>query len=182
MFSKSHSDGKPAAARVASASASQDAQGSLLPAEERKHRADYSHALMQAFGAIVAVLMRSKAHRQMSLADIEGIVGPAVVRNQYLLAELPDTQSGLVSPVGVVLWARVSPKIDERIVRDLEHPVKLAPAEWDSGEIVWIVDAIGTPPAINKLMKQLKETSWKGRAVKMRVRDKDNAAIVREIA
>lgn len=157
------------------------AQSSLSP-EQRKRRADYSHVVMQAFGAAVAVFMRSKTHRQMRLADIEGIVSPAVSCGQFLLAETTHKQNGLVTPIGVVLWARVSPEIDARIARDLEQPLKLAPSEWSSGDIVWIVEAVGAPPAINKLVQELKETSWKGKTVKMRARDKDNKVAVREIA
>ncbi len=55
-------------------------------------------------------------------------------------------------------------------------------AEWSSGDIVWIVEAVGTPAAVNKILKKLKGTTWKGKTVKTRTRNKEKRITVRELA
>ena len=117
----------------------------------------------------------------MRLADVENILNPALSRGQFSLAEATYKQSGLIAPIGVVLWARVSSEVDERITRDLERPLRLTPEEWSSGDIIWIVEAVGTPAEVNKLVKKLKGTTWKGKTVKTRTRDKEKRIAVREI-
>ena len=147
MFFKSKTPSEQQPARDAS---SQDAQRgaahSSLPLEERKRRADYSHVVMQAFGAIVAVFMRSKPHSQMRLADIERIVAPAVTRGQFSLAEISHEQSGLsISRPDrrCALGPGFTGNRRADFLRDLEQPLNLAPREWNSGDVVWIMEAIG---------------------------------------
>lgn len=148
-------------------SVSQAPAGALSP-EEIKRRANYSHNVMQAFGAIIAVYMRSKAHREQRLVDIENIVGPAVTTGQYSLAEATHKQNGLVTPVAVVLWASVSAAIDARISTEPEKPFSLASDEWKSGDRIWLVEAIGNQQVIGTMLQRLQATHWKGRTVKIR--------------
>ena len=133
-----------------------------------KRRADYSRGLMQAFGSIMAVYLRSKAHPDTKLSDIEVIVGPAISTGQFLLAEATRAQNGLVTPIAAILWACVSPAIDKRIAADPSQPMALTAAEWKSGDIIWIVDAIGDQTTIGAMIKNLQDATWKGRTVRMR--------------
>lgn len=139
-----------------------------LSREEQQRRADYSHGVMQAFGSIVAVYMRSKVHRALRLADIEMFVGPAVTTGQFSLAEATHKQNGLVTPVAVVLWASVSDAVDARISAAPQQPLSLVAADWKSGDTIWIVEAIGDQKMIGTMLQRLQATQWKGRTVKMR--------------
>jgi len=160
---------KAAAAKSAAPTGNATAPGGApLSAEEMKRRANYSHGLVQAFGAIVAIYMKSKFHREMRLAEIENIVAPAVMTGQFSLAEATHKQHGLVTPVAVVLWANVSDQIDARISGQPELPMNLAPPDWKSGKTVWIVEAIGDQKVVGAMLGRLQETTWKGRTVKMR--------------
>jgi hemolysin-activating ACP:hemolysin acyltransferase len=51
--------------------------------------------------------------------------------------------------------------------------VDIKPSEWASGDIVWIIAAAGDPRAVPKLLKQMNETDFKGRRVRLRVRGAD---------
>lgn len=125
-----------------------------------------------AFGEIVTLLMRSPADKHHSLADLEWLVVPAVARGQYALAEAQSKETGAVSPVGAVLWAFVSEEVEKRL-SDLSAPLRLKPNEWRSGDIPWIVQAIGDRRVLAGLIQQLTKTAFKDRQPKMRARGPD---------
>ncbi len=148
-----------------------------LSEEQRKRRADYSHNLMRAFGSVMAIYARSPVHREMRLCDIETLVIPALTTGQFSLAEAAHKQNGLVTPVSVVLWASVSGAIDERITAAPEQPLAFGAADWKSGDIIWIVEAVGDQKAIGETMSRLQTNAWKGRTVKMRTQGEDGGIV-----
>ena len=119
-------------------------------------------------GQIVTILMRSPQHKERPLADLEWLVLPAILSGQSRVAQAQ--QSGIAVPVGVALWASVSTPVDQRL-SDLSAPWRLQPDEWRSGDIPWLVELVADPPTQQALLKHLGETVFKGRGVKMRVRD-----------
>jgi cytolysin-activating lysine-acyltransferase len=119
-------------------------------------------------GQIVAILMRSAQHKQRPLADLEWLVLPAVLSGQCRVAQAQ--QSGIAVPVGVALWASVSADVDQRL-SDLSAPWRLQPDEWRSGDIPWIVELVADTSTQQALLKHLGETVFKGRRIRMRVRD-----------
>lgn len=129
----------------------------------------YSRGLIQAFGAVVAVCCRSKSHRSKTLAQIEELVTPAVLSGQFSLAEATHKENGLATPVAVVLWASVSDKVDQRL--SANTPAKLQASDWKSGDIVWIVDAVGEKRMLEAMVRRLREKAWKGRLVKVQARN-----------
>lgn len=174
-------EARPDARPVGSVPGGEAPQPGSLPPEEAQRRADYSHRVMQAFGAIVAVYMRSKSHREMRLADIESVVGPAVTTGQFSLAEATHKKNGLVSPVAIVLWASVSDAINRELSANPAQPPKLAVADWKSGDHIWIIEAIGEQRMLGAMLKQLQASAWKDRSVKMRAREDDGRVAVRSL-
>jgi hemolysin-activating ACP:hemolysin acyltransferase len=124
-------------------------------------------------GQIVTILMRSPQHRERPLADLEWLVLPAILSGQFRVAQAQ--QSGTAVPVGVALWASVSTPVDQRL-SDLSVPWRLQPDEWRSGDIPWLVELVADPVTQQALLKHLGETVFKGRGIKMRVRDADGKA------
>ena len=59
---------------------------------------------------------------------------------------------------------------DARLSRDLAAPVRVRPDEWRSGDIYWLIEAVGEARAVSALLKQLSESAFKGHEVKMRAR------------
>jgi hemolysin-activating ACP:hemolysin acyltransferase len=154
----------------------------VLPPEELKIRAGQAKMKAAAFGGIVAVLMRAAPYRNTTLAELEGLVVPAVLSGQFSLAEVQSQHNGLMAAVGVVLWARVSPEVDLRLTTNLNTPIKLAPHEWTSGDILWVVDAVGDQRVIGPMLQGLVQSAWQGKSVKIRARDKDGQVRVGTIA
>lgn len=145
--------------------------------EEIKRRATKSKQLRAAFGEIVGLLMRTSQFKSMALSSLEAQVVPAITTGQFMIAEAQAKKSGFITPVAVVLWASVSEEIDRRLSDNRGEPVKLAPKDWKSGEIPWLILAAGDQRLIKSMMQRIEETVLKGRPLKSKVADKKDTAI-----
>jgi len=149
----------------------------LSPAEMQKAR-EFSSRLLMRFGEIVSVLMRAPQFRDLPIRHLQELVVPPLMSGQFLVAEAQSKTQGFVSPVAAALWARVSNEVDQRLSQDLDKPLQLSAADWQSGEIGWVVALAGNLQALAPLLKQLQETTFKGRPVKMRARGKDGKTVI----
>jgi len=134
-----------------------------------------------AFAQIVSVLMRSPHYRHYTLGDLEWLVVPALTTGQWRVVGAQSNQNGVSFPVAVALWARVSAEVDKKLSENLHVPIRLRPDEWQSGDILWLVDAVGDPRVVPQLLKQLLETSFKGRDAKVRAAGEDGKITVRRL-
>lgn len=155
-----------------------------------------SKMVSASFGEMVTLLMRSPHYKHYSLADLEWLVIPALLNNQFLVVEaqlkknpnLGEEGEGKVPlahqriPVAVALWARVSKDVDEKISKKIDVPIKLRPDEWNSGEINWLVDIVGEPKILEGLYNKLRDDVFKGEVFKVRASDKDGNIIIKEIS
>jgi len=142
----------------------------------------------QTFAQIVAVLMRDANFRQMRLADLEWLVLPPVMAGQFRLAQAPSPhgrvkgqEGGVLVPVAVALWARVSAVIDKGLSENLDKAMRLKPGDWASGDNIWLMAVAGDQRAVPKFLEQLAETEFKGQRVKMRLRGPDNTVVVKTL-
>ncbi len=170
-------DARPSAAASVDKPKLTDAstEPSALTEEERQKAAATSKNVLAAFGEIASMLMRSPAHKHHSLADLEWLVAPAVTTGQFSVAGAQSKTSGFVTPVGAVMWASVSPEVDKRLSESLKEPFRLQPAEWKSGDILWLIDVVGDPKVTRAIIKRLSECEWGGRPVRFRARDQNGA-------
>jgi hemolysin-activating ACP:hemolysin acyltransferase len=176
LFGKKPASGPPVAEPTSPAvGASTDTP---LDKDEARKRAIASKQIAAAFGEIVALAMRTQATRHHTLQDLEWLVAPAVLTGQFALAEAQAKTTGLVTPVGAVLWAMVSEETDRRLTAELEAPMRLRPDEWRAGAIPWIVLTLGDQRVVGGLLKQLTETVFKNRAPKLRARSADGRVTV----
>ena len=134
-----------------------------------------------AFAQIVTVLMRSPRYRHYTLGDLEWLVVPALTTGQWRVVGAQSKQNGVSIPVAVALWAMVSAEVDKKLSENLHVPIRLRPDEWKSGDILWLVDAVGDPQVVPQLLKQLLETSFKGREAKVRAAGEDGKITVRRL-
>jgi cytolysin-activating lysine-acyltransferase len=181
------------------------ARASPRPREARQAR------FAQGFARVVAVLMRDPNFRTMPIADLEWLVLPAVMSGQFRVAEAPASllgreqrpdkgsdkaqargqakaqakaqsgAGGVLVPVAVALWARVSNEIDAALAGNLDQPVRLKPGQWASGDNVWLVAAAGDRRALPRLIDRLAQAELKGRRIRMRVRGPGNTVVVKTL-
>ncbi len=182
---------------------SASAISSLSKEELAKVQALRSKMISASFGEIVTLLMRSPHYKHYSLSDLEWLVIPALLTNQFLVVEaqmklpVPQNENGDAPvaggqtegapvagpriPVGLALWAKVSPEVDEKLSANLDTPVKLRPDEWRSGEINWIIDVLGDEKIMQSLYAKLKGDVFKGQTFKVRAQDKKGQRVVTEV-
>lgn len=104
-------------------------------------------------GTVSWLMLAGAATRHTLLSDLEWRVMPALVLNQAKLYWREDM------PVAYVSWARLSPEVERRYQLP---PHRLAPAEWRSGEAVWLVDMVAPFGGVQEIMKDLRETTLRG--------------------
>lgn len=169
-------------ASAAQPAAADAAKSTTRPRDARQTR------FAQSFAQIVAVLMRDPNFRNMRLADLEWLVLPPVMAGQFRLAQAPSPQGhvrgqegGVLVPVAVAVWARVSPQIDKQLSEKLDAPVRLRADQWASGNIPWLMAAAGNPRAVPQFLKQLAEGEFRGQQVKMRMRGPDGKVVIKTL-
>jgi hemolysin-activating ACP:hemolysin acyltransferase len=128
------------------------------------------------FTRIVSVLTRSPHYKHYTLSDLEWLVVPPILTGQCAVMEA--NVGGRPTPVAVALWAGVSDEVDRRLSENLSTPVKLRPDEWQSGAILWLIDAVGDPTAVPLLLRELREGALQGFEIKLRTLGPDARQVV----
>ena len=166
-----------------------------------------SKMVSASFGEMVTLLMKSRHYRHYNLADLEWLIIPPLLANQFLVVEAQlkapvfedgeavtkDTGadvfqeqdqsqfSGVRIPVGMALWAKVSPEVDAKLSQNLDRPVKLCPDEWRSGEINWLIEIIGDEKVMAGLYSKLKSDVFKGQSFKVRAKNEKGERFVKVV-
>jgi len=127
-----------------------------------------SKATAAAFGEVIGALMRSPRHRQMRLDDLERLIVPCIALSQFAVAnaQVPN-RPGETAPVGVIFWALVSPEVDARLAQSKSAPLVLGRNDFRSGDIPWIVDGAGQPEMLQRLVAEVSQRGFGGRAPKV---------------
>jgi cytolysin-activating lysine-acyltransferase len=107
----------------------------------------------EAFGQIVWLLSQSPLHRELRIKDLEWSFMPAVLHEQFRIfrfgtlpggSEAAPQTAGLTKqqieqlPLGVAIWAKLSEAAEAK----LEKGERLAPADWHSGDRMWLIELI----------------------------------------
>jgi len=121
--------------------------------------------------------MRSSQHKHLALTDLEWLVVPPLTAGQFAVADMQSREGGPSVPAAVVLWASVSPEVDQRLAANLSEPIRLRPDEWKSGDILWLIEAVGDGRLLSNFLKTLQEKAFKNRTVRVRVR-RDGETVV----
>ncbi|NMM45387.1 toxin-activating lysine-acyltransferase [Rhodospirillaceae bacterium KN72] len=85
-------------------------------------------------GEICWLFSMTPSHRHFFMADLDWLVIPPVVRNQFRVYR--DSKG---RPVGLVLWAKLDEEAEQRL---LSGSARLRPQDWDSGDRYWIIDVV----------------------------------------
>ena len=125
--------------------------------------------------------------------DLEWLVLPPLLVGQFALAhtlmqpsaKAPKNDSpqegGVLVPVAVALWARVSANMHKALLENLEKQPRLQPADWTSGNNLWLMAVAGDRRAVPKFLEQLVEKDFKGRQMRMRMRTRDGKVVVKTL-
>lgn len=114
---------------------------------------DAQRTVSHMLGEITWLLSQSKTHKHLFIADLEWLVMPAVLLEQFRIFYGPK------SPAAVAIWAKVSPETDKRL-RDGEH--KLRADEWKGGDITWLIELVSPFGAEEEILTDLKTSVFEG--------------------
>lgn len=116
-----------------------------------------------------ALLSFSPIFKHLSLGDLEWLVIPALATNQVTTVRGKlKNQQGLTIPLGLALWAHVSEDVDIKLEAQQQAniPFRLAPHEWKSGEIPWLLAVLAPKEVTNALVNKLEATVFKDKHYK----------------
>jgi hemolysin-activating ACP:hemolysin acyltransferase len=125
--------------------------------------------------------MRNPMHKHLALADLEWLVLPPLLTGQFSVAEVKSKDGRTRFPAAIVLWASVSADVDKRLSEGLRSPIRLRPDEWKSGDILWLIEAVGDPRVLARLLKQLSERAFGGKDIKVLARGDQGKVIVQSL-
>ncbi|EJL21730.1 ACP:hemolysin acyltransferase (hemolysin-activating protein) [Caulobacter sp. AP07] len=92
-----------------------------------------SHVL----GEMTWLLTQSPLHRALAIGDLEWLVMPALLREQFYIFRDGE------QPVGLALWAKTDAVGERKLAGGLIDPGnRLTLEEWSAGDRVWLVDLI----------------------------------------
>lgn len=102
-------------------------------APEKASPPTISHLL----GEMTWLLTQSPLHKAMQIGDLEWLVMPALIHQQFYLFRDGD------QPVGLALWAKCGPQAAAKLEGGMIEPEnRLSLEEWSNGGQIWLVDLI----------------------------------------
>ncbi|MEM7748596.1 MAG: toxin-activating lysine-acyltransferase [Pseudomonadota bacterium] len=129
-------------------------------------------------GEIVSLLLKSPTYQRAALQDLEWLVLPPLRLGQISIAKTLVAGTDAKVPIGTVIWARVSNSIDHRLATELDKPIRLSEADWNSGSILWIVATAGETRVVRALIERVIQTSGLGSSARVRTTTPDGAVKV----
>lgn len=144
----------------------------ISDARKRIAGATVSKMVASAIGDMVTLYSKDPAHRHFAFADMEWKILPPIVNGQFHIEIANDPEFGTLRPIALVTWAKVSDELDARLSAQAQgEVVRLQPAEWNSGDNIWLVDVVGTSVGIKKALNTIKQNQLSEVVVKVPVRD-----------
>lgn len=88
-------------------------------------------------GEMTWLLSQSPIHKALAIGDLEWLVMPALIHEQFYIFRDGS------QPVGLALWAFCSTEAAGKLERGIIEPEnRLSLEDWKSGDEVWLVDLI----------------------------------------
>ena len=127
-------------------------------------------------GQIVSLMGQSPAHRHIFISDLEWLVLPPLTKRQVRIWRR-RTERG-VAPVVYASWAMVTEEVEKRL---LQGQNRLRPAEWDGGNIPWLIDLVAPYGGGDAALNELVDQTFGGKAIKALVPTPGGGFAVRQI-
>jgi cytolysin-activating lysine-acyltransferase len=113
-----------------------------------------SHVL----GEITWLLSQSPIHKNLFISDLEWMVMPAILLEQFRIFHGPNQR-----PAGLILWGSISNETEQRL---LNHQVKLSPQEWRNGDNLWLIEMVAPFGGQEEMLADAAATIFKGKSFK----------------
>ena len=106
----------------------------IKPATVDASKPTVSHVL----GELTWVLSQSPAHKHFAIGDLEWLVMPAILLEQFRVFH------GDKHPLGFALWAYLSEEAETRMTTAVASGggARLRPGDWKSGDRLWLIELV----------------------------------------
>jgi cytolysin-activating lysine-acyltransferase len=151
--------------------ASREPEGSPSP-QAQAAQTQAGTPLDTMLGHVVWLMMNMPAYRHVFIADLEWMVLPPLAINQYRLFRADNRV------VAFAAWAYLSEAAEARLQ---ESNPRLAPADWKSGERLWLVNLFAPFGHQEAALKELCETALADKSFKMHRRGADGVARIETV-
>ncbi len=121
----------------------------------------------ESLGDVIAEILLIDGFEAPPLEQLSALILPPLSLGQLIIAH-KQKQGQRPWPVAACVWAKVSPAIDARLASASDYLPPLTPEEWNSGDIVWIMAAMGEPGVVEPMLLELQHQTFGGRPVKLR--------------
>ena len=115
------------------ATGSNDGAAPQLDAQKTQAAAATRPTVSHMLGEMVWLLTQSPTHKHLALTDLEWMIMPPLMLEQYRVFH------GEKTPVGVALWAFLSEEAEAKLEAGQG---RLRPDEWKSGDRLWLVELV----------------------------------------
>lgn len=137
--------------------------------ELARQQAKNVHNKLPLVGPIMWLYMHTPTYKHLFMADIEWLVLPPLILNQFKLY-LKDE-----APVAYASWAFVSEDVEKRLATG---QLRLGPGDWKSGDRLWLIDLVAPFGGAQEILKDLREVVFPGRNIKQLMPDAQGVRIV----
>lgn len=122
-------------------------------------------------GEMVWLLTQSPLHKHFALADLEWMIMPALLLEQFRVF-----RDG-ARPVGLALWGYLNEEAEKKVIAG---GARLRPDEWKSGDRLWLVEVIAPfhtseNKMIERMLTDLANGALKHKPFKFRMVDHNSA-------
>lgn len=102
-----------------------------------EERAATAPTVSHMLGEMTWLLTQSPLHRALTLGDLEWLVMPALLAEQFYVFRDGER------PIGLALWARTTAEGEAKLERGMVEPTnRLTLDEWQNGDRVWLIDLV----------------------------------------
>jgi hemolysin-activating ACP:hemolysin acyltransferase len=119
---------------------------SALSPEMAAKLAEIRGKLALTFSQVTMALMATPRYRNLSIADLSWLVLEPLIRDRIAIASTGRKDAlATGSAIGFAIWAKTSEEASRRIEEQIKagsFPVRLKGEDWNSGEIVWLLDVV----------------------------------------
>ena len=115
--------------------------------------------LESTIGAVLLLNTKSPTHRYLFSHEYEWMIIPAIIAKQFILFRNKKNE-----PVAFVSFAYVNEEVEKRL---LNGTLKLTPAEWRSGDKLYIIDVISPFTPVAEILKQLNSEKFKDKEARI---------------
>jgi cytolysin-activating lysine-acyltransferase len=122
-------------------------------------------------GQMVWLMMQMPAYRHVFLADLEWMVMPPILLDQFRLFRIENRI------VAFAAWAYLSEAVEKRLQ---EPNPRLAPVDWKSGDRLWLIHLFAPFGHTEAVLVDLEKTTFAGKAFKMHRTQPDGSRVVEE--